>query len=53
MEEAIQYKSYNQIHKLKFNEISPEDERTCMTYTWCCMYSLRFLMMDEETVRNM
>jgi hypothetical protein len=26
---------------------------TCMTYTWCCMYSLRLLMMDGETVRNM
>jgi hypothetical protein len=22
--------------------------RTCMTYTWCCMYSLRLLMMDGE-----
>ena len=22
---------------------------TCMTYTWCCMYSLRLLMMDGET----
>ena len=27
--------------------------RTCMTYTWCCMYSLRLLMMDGKTVRNM
>jgi len=27
--------------------------RTCMTYTWCCMYSLRLLMMDGEMVRNM
>jgi hypothetical protein len=26
---------------------------TCMTYTWCCVYSLVFLMMDGETVRNM
>jgi len=26
--------------------------RTCMTYTWCCMYSLRPLMMEGETVRN-
>jgi len=25
--------------------------RTCMV--WCCMYSLRLLMMDGETVRNM
>jgi hypothetical protein len=23
--------------------------RTCMTYTWCCMYCLRFLMMDGKT----
>jgi hypothetical protein len=27
--------------------------RSCMTYTWCCMYSLKLLMMDGETVRNM
>jgi len=26
---------------------------TCMAYTWCCMYRLRFLKMDGETVRNM
>jgi len=26
--------------------------RTYMTYTWCCMYSLRLLMVDGETVRN-
>jgi len=26
---------------------------TCMTYTWCCMYSLELLMMDGKTVRNM
>jgi hypothetical protein len=26
---------------------------TCMTYTWCCMYSLRLPMMDEETVWHM
>jgi len=26
---------------------------TCMTYTWCCMYNLRLLMMDGKTVRNM
>jgi len=26
---------------------------TCMTYTYCCVYSARFLMMDRETVRNM
>jgi len=25
----------------------------CMTYTWCCMYSLRLLMIDRETARNM
>jgi len=23
------------------------------TYTWCCMYSVRLLMMDRKTVRNM
>ena len=27
--------------------------RTCMIYAWCCMYSLRFLMLDGETARNM
>jgi len=26
---------------------------TCMTYTYCCVYSTRLLMMDRETVRNM
>jgi len=26
---------------------------TCMTYTWCCMYSLELLMMEGKTVRNM
>ena len=26
---------------------------TCMTYTYCCVYSARLLMMDRETVRNM
>jgi len=25
---------------------------TCMTYTYYCVYSARFLMMDGETVRN-
>jgi len=28
------------------------NHRTCMTYTWCCMYSLRHLTIDRETVRN-
>ena len=27
------------------------NHRTCMV--WCCMYSLRLLMMDGKTVRNM
>ena len=27
--------------------------RICLTYIRCCMYSLRLLMMDGETVRNM
>ena len=26
---------------------------TCMTYTYCCAYSARLLMMDRDTVRNM
>jgi len=26
---------------------------TCMTYTYCCAYNARLLMMDKETVRNM
>jgi hypothetical protein len=25
----------------------------CLTYTCCCMYSLKLLMMDGKTVRNM
>jgi len=31
----------------------PSSHRTYMTYTCCCTYSLRLLMMDGETVRNM
>ena len=27
-------------------------QRTCVTYTWSCRYSLGLLMMDGETVRN-
>jgi len=26
---------------------------TCMTHTYCYVYSARLLMMDRETVRNM
>jgi len=26
---------------------------TCMTYTYCCVYSVGFLMIDREIVRNM
>ena len=26
---------------------------TCMTYTYCCVHSTRFLMMDRKPVRNM
>jgi len=26
---------------------------TCMTYTYCCVYNARLLMMDGETVQNM
>jgi len=26
---------------------------TCMTYTYCCVYSTGLLMMDRGTVRNM
>jgi len=25
----------------------------CLTYVYCSMYSLEFLMMDEKTIRNM
>jgi len=28
-------------------------QQTCMTYTHCCVYSDKFLMMDRGTVRNM
>jgi len=27
-------------------------QRTCMTYTWSCIYSLELLMMDGKTFRN-
>ena len=27
-------------------------QRTYMTYTWCCVYSLELLMMDGKTARN-
>ena len=26
---------------------------TCITYTYCCVYSTRLLMMDRGTARNM
>ena len=25
----------------------------CMTYTYCCVYSARLLVVDRQTVRNM
>jgi hypothetical protein len=28
-------------------------QQTCMTNTYCCLYSARLLRMDRETVRNM
>jgi hypothetical protein len=28
-------------------------QQTCMTYTYCCVYSEKLLMMDRRTVRNM
>jgi len=28
-------------------------QQNLYVYTWCCMYSLRLLMMDGKTVRNM
>ena len=28
-------------------------QQTCMTYTICCVYSAKLLMMDRGTVRNM
>ena len=31
----------------------PADSITCMTYTYCCVYSARLLMMDRDTDRNM
>ena len=27
--------------------------KTCMTYTYCCVYSTRLLMMDRKPVQNM
>ena len=27
--------------------------KTCKTYTSCCVYSIRLLMMDRKPVRNM
>jgi len=29
--------------------LQASNHRTRITYTWCCMYSLRHLMMDDET----
>jgi len=40
-------------HEMERNSIScalASNHRTCMTYTWCSMYSLGFLMMNGETV---
>jgi hypothetical protein len=41
-------------HYLHLWLLQASSHRTCiMTCTWCCMYSLRLLMMDGETVWNM
>jgi hypothetical protein len=41
------YSKTNQMHNLA------SSLTTCMTYTCRCMYSLRLLIMDGETLRNM
>ena len=33
--------------------ISLTESITCMTNTYCCVYSTRLLMMDSKPVRNM
>ena len=30
-----------------------DSQQTCMTYTYCCVYSARLLMMASKSVRNM
>ena len=45
------YNKTNQMHNTSnLFYLLASSHRTCMV--WCCMYSLRLLMMDEETVRN-
>jgi hypothetical protein len=40
-------------HRVFVDCLLASSQRTCMTYTWCCMYSLELLMMDGMTFRNM
>jgi hypothetical protein len=55
------YSKTNKMHLLastrwKCSSIScplASSQRTSMTYTWRCMYSLGLLIMDGKTVRNM
>jgi len=38
---------------LLMNDREQAVSKTCMTYTYCCVYSAGFIIMDRETVRNM
>ena len=43
-------------HEMDCRSIScplASSQLTCMTYTWCCVYSLELLIMDGKTVWNM
>ena len=47
---ALHTQQYTQVMLIA---CQPAVSITCMTYTYCCVYSARLLMMDRDTVRNM
>jgi len=42
-------------HSIRYGSYGCADysQHNRMTYTYCCVYSARLLMMDRDTVRNM
>jgi len=49
MVKFVQLNTQWTVHRCKLVSSQP----ACMTYTYCCVYSARLLMMDRGTVLNM
>jgi endonuclease G len=52
-EDALVYNESVDRSKCEFTEDTSVHPYFSMTYTYCCVYSTRLLMMDKETVRKM